>query len=409
MGIILLQGFVDPVVPPIGADGTLLALQPEVGSNYAFEYRTDIHKSWDGRERRISLLGYPRESFEAEFLIDDEETFRALRFYRTQRPTDPYLMVMWHEGITAQGEVTGDVVRWQSTYVDWAVVGRRVWVEGPGGTGYSAVIQTVTAGSPYATYELDEVPPGSFADGSVIVYPLRAYYLEDASPMARHPVAAGTWSVRGRAVEPFTTIGTGATVNTLGGTPLLEPLPIVRGAGAEDRPDGNVDMLDAGARVQPEWSFSIADILRQHDFQVGTIVERQYWKAFFHAIKGRQKVFLLPTYRNDFDAIAVAGANITAYYDTEASFTLFGGHNWVRIVDTSGALTTHEVLSSAQDVDGGGNAVVYLTLSPSPPALANIAEIQWIEKVRLVEDRVVWNQVENGRQQMTLRFVVVRQ
>jgi hypothetical protein len=406
MGILLLQNFVDAVVvAPIGADGTLLALQPDAGASYSFEYRTDVHKSWNGIERRVALLGYPRESFEASFLIDDEATFRALRSHRTRFPTDPYLMVVWHEGATVQGAITSTSAFISIAQVDWAQAGRRVWVEGPNGLGYSAVIQTVLFGSPYREVLLDQAPPGTFPDGSAVMYPLRAYYLEDSSPVGRYAMNAGTWSVKGRSVEPFTNaIGTGATINTLGGIPLLDVLPIVRGSDAEDRPVGDVEMLDAGARISPEWSFDIADIVRIHTFVVRSSADRQWWKSFIHTAMGRQKVFLLPTYRPDIEAISIVGDTILAAYNSEAGFTEFAGHRWIRIVSTTGTVTTHEVYTSILDGDQ-----ISLGLTPAPPALASVAEIQWIEKVRFAEDRFVWTLNAGGMQEMTLRFLVVRQ
>lgn len=409
MGIILLQSLESPVVPPTGLGGTELILEPDAGATYTFAYRTDVHKMWDGRERRVALRGYPRETFEASFLVDDEDTFRALRSHRTRFPTDPYLMVMWHEGAAAQAAVTTTQVLIRDGVVDWAVAGQRIRVEGPNGRGFSAVIQSTAAVGSNRRLDLDAAPAGTFPDGSVVVYPLRAYYLEDASPVGRFIVNAGRWSARGIAAEPVTTIGTGASINTLGTLPFLDVLPLLRDDLAEDRPIADVEMMDAGGRVQPEASRIIADIVRQHDFTISTALERQYWKLFWHTVMGQQKVFLLPTYRPDIEALDVSSGVITAYYDTEAGFADFGGHEWIRVVDTSGAVTTHQVVTTDNDVDPNGVTVIFIHVTPAPPAFANIAEIQWIEKVRFAQDEFIFEQGEGGVQRMSLRFLVVRQ
>jgi hypothetical protein len=408
MGIILLQSATAAVVPPTGLGGTILALEPDVGSTYTYSYRTDVHKMWNGRERRVALRGYPRETFEAEFFIDDEDVFRALRSHRVRFPTDPYLMVLWHEGATAQGAVTSTVVFIKPLQVDWAVAGQRVWIAG-GDTGFAAVIQAATPDGDYIRLDLDEVPAGAIPDGPGVVYPLRAFYLEDDSPVGRFVVNAGRWSARGHAAEPFTTIGTGASLSSLGSFYFLNVVPVLNGLGGEDRPTSALEMIDAGGRVLPEASYTIADVVRVHDFVISSAADRQYWKAFWHTVRGAQKTFLLPTYRPDIEAFDVSGSVISAFYDTEAGFADFGGRPWIRIVATSGAVTTHEVETTDNDVDPDGNTIIFITVTPAPPALAGISEIQWIEQVRFLDENFTLELNASGVQRTTLRFLVVQQ
>jgi len=393
-----------PVVPPSGPDGILLGtgLEFDAGARHVVQYWTDVHKSWSGLERRTALLGKPRESLALTATIIDETVFRELRRRRVFDPTALFLIPVRHEAAAVSGDVTGTSFVVDGTYLDWLVPGQRVYIEGST-SGYAAVIQTAGAG-PGATVTVDIAPPsGVFPGTCTVVMPIRHFYLEPANPVTRYNVGAGQWAVTARAKFPMTTIGTGAVVNTFDGLPVLDVQPIIVGLGAEDRPDGGVEVFDYDGAISLEWSRDVADIFRGHAYVITGHADRQYHRKFLETVVGRQKPFLLPTWRDDFAVASQAGANITLDDGFAYASDWFPSlaHRRLRLELVNGSVIYRRVLSIS------GTTQSILTTDSSIPA--TISRLMLLETVRLANDTVEFEFEAGVKGALELRFLVVQQ
>jgi hypothetical protein len=399
-----------PVVPPSGPDGILLVdgieIELEIGATHVIEYWTDIHKSVNGLERRVKLLSKPRETIKTDVIITDEDVFRTLRRRRSFDPDEVYLIPVRFEGQVASTDIGGTSFSLDVTYVDWAVPGQRVFIEGPA-NGYHAVIQTAGSGPGVVTITVDTAPPaGNFPAIATTVNPVRPFYLESPSSVGRYQVGAGAWSAVARGYEPVATIGTGATVTTLDGLSILDKAPAVDGLGAEDRPEGDVVLHDYNARVLPEWQRTTSDIFRAHKFVVTSQAVRQYFRKFLETVAGRQKAFLLPTWRADF--APVPGSETGSQVDFEDggdyadAWFADTSHRRFWITDATGTIT-FRTAQTATKVSGRSR----VTFNAAVPA--NSTSYMFLELVRLANDATEFVYEAGCLGTVELRFLAVRQ
>lgn len=375
-----------PVVPPSGPSGVLLdvRLGGESGYVHRVEYWTEVLKARSGLETRTRLLAKPRDTVEFEVLVAEEDVFRILRRQRVFEPTAIYLVPMRHEGAAVRGAVTSSSISVDNTYLEWLVPGQRVLVESPGGS-YEAVVQSSGAGPGVVSVVLDQVPPGgvAFPDGAVVVFPVRPFYVMPESAVQRYAVGAGSWAVTLRGVEPVAAIATASTViTTLGGLPILAPRPEAEGLGSEERAEGQVGVHDYEARLQLEWHRDEADVFRQHTWRISSTADRQYFRKFLETVAGRQKAFLLPTWRRDFEVASNSGTSVTLDDDGAYAADWFPGaaHRYVRLVAPDGTEFDREVTAAT------GTTQSVLTLGSSVGVSVEYATL--IEKVRLAQDAV---------------------
>lgn len=400
-----------PVIPPSGPDGVLLAdgveIELEAGATHVVEYRTDVHKSVTGLERRTKLLSKPRESIKTTVVITDEDVFRTLRRRRAFSPTSVYLVPVRYEQAVAATDIGGTSFSMDVTYVDWAVPGQRVYIESPA-SGYHAVIQTAGSGPGVATITVDTAPSGgNFPAHATTISPVRPFYLESPSAIGRYQVGAGSWSVTLMPYGPVATIGTGATVNTLDSLPILDRPPSITDLGAEDRPEGQVVVHDYQAKILPEWQRTASDIFRAHEFTITSTAIRQYFRKFLETVAGRQKAFLLPTWRADFVPVPLSHTGSQVDFEDGGDYAdawfADTSHRRFWVTDSTGAVLFRTALTATK-VSGKSRVTFNASVSANPPV-----SFMFLELVRLANDATEFVFEAGCLGTVELRFLAVRQ
>lgn len=404
------DGGAAPVIPPSGPNGVLLAAGVgfEEGVTHIVEYHTDIHTSWNGQETRTCLLALPRDRIEGDVIVTDEDVFRDLRRRRVFDPTDVFLVPVRHEEAAALSDIGGTSFSIDATYLDWLQPGQRVWIESPA-NGYQAVIQTAGAGPGVVTVTVDAAPPsGNFPSIATTVAPVRPFYLDPGSPVGRWNVGAGRWTVTLLGFSPRTVLGTGGTIATLDGLSILDVRPIIVDIGAEDRPEGGVEVHDYQAAILPEWSRTVADIFRSHQYQLGGSADRAYFWKFLDTVKGRQKAFLLPTWREDFVSSGGFAGSTTCDLDDGGAYanSWFSDttHRRFWVVDVTTGAIVFRTATAASVVSGKSRVTMNTDVLTSGPAV-----LMFLELVRLANDATEFVYEEVGLGSVELRFMVVRQ
>jgi hypothetical protein len=400
---------VAPPVPASGPDGVLLAagIGFEEGVVHVVEYHTDIHKSWSGLERRACLLALPRDRIEGDVIVTDEDVFRDLRRRRVFEPTSVFLVPVRHEEAAALTDISGTSFSLNATYLDWLVPGQRIWIESPA-NGYQAIIQTAGPGPGVVTVTVDAAPPaGNFPAIATTIAPVRPFYLDPGSPVGRWNVGAGRWSATLLGYGPRTVTGTGGTVAALDGLSYLDVRPMIVDIGAEDRPEGGVQVHDYDGAILPEWSRTVSDIFRAHQYHIGGSADRAYFWKFLDTVKGRQKAFLLPTWREDFVSSAGFGGTATCDFDDGGAYALSWftdtTHRRFWVIDSTGA-QVFRTATAASVVSGKSRVTFNSAVALSPPI-----SLMFVELVRLANDETEFVYEEAGFGTVELRFMVVRQ
>lgn len=146
------------------------------------------------------------------------------------------------------------------------------------------------------------------------------------------------------------------TLNTYAGFFLLDVRPL-----ANDSVDENFNQdmywLDDGMTPPlPRTSWPIPFINGNRDYLIHRPEGMDYWRAVAAELKGRQKAFLLPTFRNDFPLTEVPALGATKIVSSNVQFFEFWRqktYKYLRIVTQNGTIyrTILEVLPN-YDVDG---------------------------------------------------------
>ena len=398
-----------PVVPPSGPDGVLLAagIGFEEGVTHVVEYHTHIIQSWNGLETRTRYLSLPRDRIDGDVVVTDEDVLRELRRRRVFDPSSVFLVPVRYEESTSLTDISGTSFSIDATYLDWLVPGQRVWIESPA-AGYQAVIQTAGAGPGVVTVTVDAAPPsGNFPAIATTITPLRPFYLHPGSPIGRWNVGAGRWTASLLGYAPRDVLGTGGVVSTLDGLTILDTRPSITDLGAEDRPEGGVEVHDFGGTILPEWSRTVADIFRSHEYSILSAADRAFWWKFLDTVKGRQKAFLLPTWREDFESSGGFGGTDTCDFDDGGAYAIDwfadASHRRFWIVDAAGALVFRT--ATAASVVSGKSRVTF----NSAPGLTGPIMLTFLELVRLANDETEFVYEAGCLGSIELRFMVVRQ
>lgn len=407
MGILLLSPPLPPTPPNDDVD-FVFARFADGATTVTHQYRTDIHVSQGGFERRHALQTYAREVVRADFMLDDPDTFRQLRKLRTWNPADPVMVPLPWEGVPVVADITGTSVVVDATYLDLRGY-NRVLIEGPGGTSYQGVIQSESGAVEAYTIVLDVAPPQTFPALASHLVPLRPFYFDDRSAVGRYQVNAGRWSVTFRQVGPSPNEPDSVMIEPTeyDGLPVLDRRPFVRGVGAEDQPDGAVDRLTNGTNLQPEWSRGAvgAAIYRSHTYDISDTEDYRYFSSLGHVLVGRQKAFLLPTWQADLPVTAVVTDTITVDDDGDYANFWFSSlaHRRVQVTFADGSIG-YRIVESASEV--GGNSVLVLDSNVDAQA---ISLVSFLETVRLAEDTLDFEFNSSLQGTITLGFVVVQQ
>ncbi len=189
------DGFAADTVPGTNPPGAATFVLLQNGTRVTYSWRTGIHKSYSGRERRSGLIDDPMVRFEGDALLSMVET-RATRsrLARYAAQGQPFLLGLSYEALALRTASPGSVVAVHSTTSsDWCVVGARVAVVHTTRGTMEGVIQSYTADE----ITLDVTLGAIGAIGATIV-PLFAIFLDQTQGFGRYPVDLERWSLRAR-------------------------------------------------------------------------------------------------------------------------------------------------------------------------------------------------------------------
>lgn len=378
------------------------------GLRWTLRWATDVIESYDGSEQRIRLATLPRASYSGGLFFDDADLAGG-RALLASDPAEPFDLPVPFETVASVNAITGTTITIVPTYVDWNVVGREVYVRRPDGTAYTTTINTV--GGAGATLTVDDSPPaGTWPAGSTTVTPIEAIQLEDGQAFSRWPKNAGRWQFAGRQATARAVTGTGGTLTTYASLDVLTYKPTAEGL-AQEQVLGGVLFQDAGGAMTSSGVFTAGKPRRTSSWLIVGELQRQWWKAFLTARRGRCVSFLCPTWRPDLDPLTMTPGAVT--FTIDATYTDYLTRWWPSLahrrvqIEFSDGSVIYRTVSSAADLGAG---VTELTLSVALPGSfpGAVSCVSLLELARLDVDEVSieWQQANIGR--IELPIVVVQ-
>lgn len=384
---------------------------------HVMAWRTDILKSWNGKERRAALLGTPRETFDIGYELDVAQ-LRLLRETLLRNPEEIYLIPLRQFDIAARADVTSTTIVADVTHAEWCAPGQRVYVENANEQGYTAVVQSVTPSTGIASIVLDATPPGAhalYAANMAGLSPLVPVYLEDNLPSGFYAVAAGRWRMRGHVAWPTAPTGLGATLVSHDGLPVLDRRLRIEEV-AQENASAGIQVYDHGAAIETRWSRAVADVHRALEFFFDGAAERQYLRKFLAAVVGRQKPFLLPTWHPDLIvATQPTGTGLRVQAPPTANALDYLNdwfpslaHRRLQLVMSDGTVIYRTVSGAIDNTDGTQTLTLTSGVDTSG-ASPDVSQVSFLETCRLGADEVEWRYDAGGVGVARFSAVVVQQ
>lgn len=188
-------------------------------------------------------------------------------------------------------------------------------------------------------------------------------------------------------------VGTGATVTMLtdpdGDLPVWDR-PLSAAATDGDSVIAMTITIDHGGvpyavatADQPDWGRNVR-------LDGGNRRQWQWLKLFLSTVKGAQKSWLLPTWRNDLtfvskaaNTVTVSGGDFFAWFPNQREH--------VQIVETDGTITRAKITAAATNSDGNVELTIGTTLASS-----DVAMISWLERCRFEKDEFTFTFSADG-------------
>lgn len=347
-------------------------------------WRTNLRTTADGGEQRSASTTAARVHVAGSFALTDAQE-RALRATLHSDPDGAVYVALPHEATPTTADVTGAAAVVSATYCDWIANGRRVLIVGAGGASFDTTISSFTGGS----LTLAAGPSsGTYPAGVTMVYPCAPVLLGPSARVDRERVNRSTWQLAGRASELVAFTGTGgAAVTTFDGLPVLAPRPYMDRGGDEEIATGAV-WRDAGGAVSQISTWATGRRMRGAEYLIATPAERQAWKVWLLAVRGRLRPFLAPTWRPDatIHAQPAGGATSLRLVESLADLAPLAAAGRVQVEYADGSVD-YRIVSGITDAGAYRSAAITSALPGSIPG-GSVRVVSILETCRLDTDDV---------------------
>lgn len=402
--------------------GLLVPFEP-LTTTTRMAWWTDIITSRSGLEQRIAVLQNPRMSWDMLLPVDLETSRRAMRNGLFRDPVSTWDLPLKTEAVAAQNDVTTNSVTVDDTYADWVAANQKIMIAGPKATDYFTATINSIGGAPGARVLTLSTGPsaGTYPKFHTEVMPVQAVYLDDGQPMSRaapsgttvtgeEDIGGGRWQIKAQASTFSTTLGTGGTaVATYDSEYVLGREPdhdAQDDSGGDEAFRADLTRTNYGMKIEQHWAKSFAHIVKGTRFFSDGELMRQTWKKFFGTVRGRQKRFLLPTWRHDLDLFSQPSGTSMRVKKTPgyASWFPSAAHKRFQLLKSDG---TVEYAKANSFVDNGDGTET-ITLAASYGGGTTV-KVSFLELVRLYEDEIAWEHQPGQYAEFTLRTCVVQQ
>ena len=372
-----------------------ILFEPEQPVTQRHRYRTNILRARNGQEQRITVSGaVPHEFLEYNAIIEHEEGLVAQRLRHMINLFTPLAIPLFHEAIEIiQPASLGD----QEIYGDFSFSDLN--------TGDPVLIA-----NRYNTETELNVVEGWFDDhvtlrGS-LSFPLekgsnahqvRLIYQDEGSQLTYYPVNAGIHSLRGQVTQPITILARAGTIEMYLEDAIIMQRPIVTGGQDTESFFVRPERIDFGGKFEIFIQLSVSSMRRAVTFKATSRQEIQNWKRFFLEVRGRQRPFFMPTWRDIFLPIQGGSGGAQIVVESPAlnpqEWFRYRGHRNIfveALADTGEELFFAREIDSISLLSAPFNLYTVVLTEVLPDHIAEILHYSMLERCRLADDTVTW-------------------
>ncbi len=353
---------------------------------------TDVIVTENGQEQRIALRDGPRTLLSFSMLIEDFLSRKQMYRDVYKKISVPTVIPYWQYGARiTQDAALGttqlyfDPARTDLRNEDYAVIFDLA-------TGIAALVVVATMGVDGAILD---TPLQINVTAGMIICPGILSSIQDRMGFAMQSIAGkiqlNTSSFGARA--PLTRPGSTISLSTFDGYNVLNRRPMAMG----DVPEifeANYELMDGltgRTTIKTHWPHPAMS--GEREFLIQRLFapnEMDFWRTFLDAIKGRQKAFLAPTYRDDLVKLTNPSQGGDTFTVVEDGYVAdyFPYQTYKRLqIETAGGILWRRVLAATDNGDGTSTIQVDIPFPSNAPGV-DIRRVSFLNLVRLSQDTV---------------------
>jgi len=392
-----------------GSRIVMFPYQPEAPLRETLEFMTEILTAVDGTEQRISGRKNPRQSFRFTVFADNDRERQRISNLLFDWQGRVFGLPVWTESTTLMADVAinDTTINVASTANADYRVGDLAIILKDDDTFDALTVSATTATT--ITFDSEVTQSYLASDREVLVMPLRQVYADAVVSRSKYRVGPETFEVSFRVIDNDSDLGdvTGWTAHPTDSKVILDGsvkgvgLNIVRGqhSGKMQTRLAQIDSRTGTFSQAPDWDRS----KDEEPIEIFVYDRALLWdvRQLLHALRGRQVSFYLPTFFPDLTVnTAITSGGSTMQIDN-VGYTQFSGdrvpRNLIRLTTVSGDEYIASVSSaSVIDADNESLAITVIMKNqaaagptwPDSLAVADIERVDFVQKVRLDQDRI---------------------
>lgn len=416
-------------VPITGSRIVMFPYQPNAPLDETLEFLTEVLTRVDGTEQRISLRKNPRQTFNFTVLADTDRERQRISNLLFDWQGRVFGLPVWTEStrLTSDVAVNDTTINVESTADADYRVGELAIVLKDDDTFDALNVASTTATS--ITFDSPITGTYSATDSDVLVMPLRSVFCESVVQRGKYKVGPEEFQLTFTAFENDADLAdtTGWTTHPTDSKVILDgsvkgvALNVVRGR-HRGRLERRLSVIDAktGKFTQSSpWDRS----KDSEPLNIFVYSRSLLWdvRQLLHAIRGKQISFYIPTFFPDLTPNTAVVSGGSTLQVVNAGYTRFSGdrvpRNLIRLTTTAGVEYIASV-TSATEIDADNESLTVSVLLkdqvaagptwPDSIALADISKVEFVQKVRLADDRVtISHENANGTANIQAQIMTV--
>lgn len=368
----------------------IIPIIAEANLTEKLEWKTDILHNYDGSEQRIALRQRPRRTFGMEYVLTSDTDRKAMydKLFKTAALTVIAPSYQYQSRLKVS-TVIGDNKLYTNTRRADLRAGESVLITSKAGVQYLYEIDLVFADHVVITTAFSQV----IDKGAIVCAAFDGRY--NGKPSLSMTTLGGKASLGVLLSNPRQQLAwpdVSISIPTFNGRPLLLQRPLAM-EDANELFDAGVDMLD-NETGKPEyfsaWSQAFVEGGRQYLLQtLFSPDDLEFWRTFLDAVKGKQKSFYTPTFREDliWDDTSPFLVGELSVKGTEYA-TLYFGHASYNQLQIETDVGTFELGVETVENFGDRTRIVFSNLIDADVSHATVSRISYLMRVRLGKDEV---------------------
>jgi len=358
-----------------------------------WEWLTDVIRTADGSEQRISIRNQPRRRLEGMILIKDdvdrEEQLR--RWYELMEATTVIPFYQYATRITQDSVITDTKIYFDPAKTD-VRAGEKVIIYHPqDDTSFPLELTAMAADG--AT--LDPLTYNVYAGD--LIAPAFDCHLDNRTGVQMTQVA-GQLRLRAQTAEyrdDFDRPGSTATITTYDSLDVMDRIPLASRGFVDEIVDMGPAIIDNESGVidrSSPWLHASVDGVRKWIFNRKTNpTEMDWWRDFLTARHGMRVSFLMPTWREDLFLDTDPSAGVLQFdvegLDYHNRYSEFDTYKRLQLINPDGDII-YRTVDYTTSSPGGITTITLTSAMPVDSSWENGFTISFLHRVRLNSDRV---------------------